>query len=71
MGFAYNIDSRRVQKLKARLGYNWKLITPDEIDMAIRSINEVLERPDYSEEVKELTKQLLKKMKEQIPEYMI
>ena len=71
MGLMSGIESPRVRKIKARLGYNWKKLTPDEIDLAIISINVILESTSYDKDSKDLALKLRKKMQEQIPEYMI
>jgi len=71
MGLMSGIESPRVRKIKARLGYNWKKLTPDEIDLAIISINVILESIRYDKYSKELAKELQQKMTEQIPEYFI
>lgn len=68
VGSAYE---KRVAKVKIRLQRDWKKTTPDEIDMAIRSINHVFGDSNYSGELVELIIQLRDKMGEQIPEYMI
>jgi len=72
MGLMSGNEDREVTKLKARLGYDWKRITRDEIDMAIRSINKFLNSPDpYTDEIQDLARKLQEKMCEQIPEHMI
>jgi len=72
MGLMSGNEDREVTKLKARLGYDWKHITLDEIDMAIRSIDRFLNSSvSYSDEIQDLARQLHEKMCKEIPENMI